>query len=101
MVAWDNVSKGLSLSPEQRQNFLKLGVEVRNSAWQKAITRSDLFAGGNSSMPTPDPDLPELDLSGQPEQRLKTSGGRKSGSTLDANTAAAILKEAGGNKAKA
>jgi hypothetical protein len=56
MQAWDQVETGKSLTADQRKNFINLGQEVRNSAWEKAYERSTFY--GVNAAPPNNPHLP-------------------------------------------
>lgn len=65
-VAWNQLSDGESLSPQQRANFVHLGEEVRQTTWDK--TRRQAAMSGMTEEPPLDSDLPPL-------KPLNTPGG--------------------------
>lgn len=58
MQAWDQLETGKSLTPDQRQNFLKLATEVRNATWEQAYRKADFYGVGSS--PADSPNLPPV-----------------------------------------
>jgi hypothetical protein len=61
-VLWNKAANGEALSPEQRENFVKLAKEVRQTRWQEAAQKGKLY-GVNVSQADQDPELEKVDLS--------------------------------------
>jgi hypothetical protein len=58
LVQYEKLASGEQLSPQQRQNFVKLGQEVRAAAWMEARRKAQM--SGYNMEPAPFPGLPSL-----------------------------------------
>lgn len=76
-VLYNKVVSGQQLSQNQRDNFLRLGIEVRNSTWQRSAAEARAF--GVQGAPEGDPDLPPPIMGGiaQPIETYRGKGAQK------------------------
>jgi hypothetical protein len=63
-VMYNKVASGSQLSQEQRDNFTRLGLEIRNAKWQQGIAKANAMGVNDVNQFASDPDLPPPPQSG-------------------------------------